>query len=69
MLYHDGNIITEMDDSLSIDGKVYVFRVKNSYTKNWNTDDAMFGFAYEVSGKLSYNKFKKLCENSKKNFM
>ena len=33
MLYHDGNIITEMDDSLSIDGKVYVFRVKYSYTK------------------------------------
>ena len=26
----------------------------------------MFGFAYEVNGKLSYNKFKKLCENSKK---
>ena len=28
-------------------GKVYVFQVKYSYTSNWNTGDAMFGFAYE----------------------
>ena len=60
------NLFLQRWTTLEIYSKVYLFRVKYSYSYNWNTNDAMFGFAYEVNGKLSYNKFKKLCENSKK---
>ena len=59
-----------MDPTITIDGKVYVFRVKATAVRDWDAPDVMYGLAHEGGDGVSFQMFKELSiKKNKKDFV
>ena len=60
----------EMNPSLVMSGKVYVFRVKSSEVRDWNAPDLAYGLAHEGGDSLCFSGFKELSiKKNKRDFV
>ena len=58
-----------MDPSTIFDGKVYVFHIKGSASKDWEHPDVMYGLGHEGLDGLSFCNFRTMSNENGKLFL